>query len=122
MKCRKMFRLLTVINICLINCIGTKAQEDADYFLANTESGQYLVYGIRFLINFPDDACYEFIENISLTKGNKFIIMYIMDEMDNGRGVIIFDKKGNQINYDKVQKQRKKYYQPYNCCIVCRGT
>ena len=37
--------------------------------------------------------------------------------MLNGLWAIIFDKKGNQINYDKVQNQREQYSQTSTCCI-----
>ena len=72
-----MLRTHTLIIICLLCCTAAVAQVEPDYFLANTESGQTLVYGTRFLINIPDDACYEIIEEYHISKGNKFIIMHV---------------------------------------------
>ena len=86
---------IILIIISLMNCIAVNAQEEPDYFIADTESGQYLVYGSRFLISVPDEACYEIIEDVFISKGKKFIIMHIKDEMENDRGVIIFNKDGS---------------------------
>ncbi len=103
--------------LCIASCISLIAQEDSNYFITTTNGEHYLIHGTSFLINTPENACYEYIEGSSLAVGEKFIIIHVRDEMENDRGVIIFDKKGKQINYDVVQNERKKHYKPYNCCV-----
>ncbi len=115
-----MIRFHVLIIICSFIYMGIYGQEKPEYFINKTDSGQYLVLGSSFFIDMPANACYEYPEYSSLSIGNKFIIMRIMDEMDNMRGVIIFDKKGKQINYEKVQKERAKFYEHYNCCIYVK--
>lgn len=110
-----MKKLLTIL-IVLCSSI-TYAQKDTDYFISKTKEGTYLVKGSRFLINIPNNNCFEFIESPSITVGDNYIIIRLRDEMDNDRGVIIFDKKGNEVNFDIVQEQRKLHYKTYSCCI-----
>ena len=93
-----MLKFLTLLIICFLDFTTVNAQTKPEYFIADTENGQFLIYGTRFLINSPNNACYEFIDGINLSKGKIYIILHITDEPGNGRGVIIFDKKGHPIN------------------------
>lgn len=115
-----MSRPIITIFFVILECLVINAQENSNYFIANTDNGQYLVYGRRFLIDHPDNVCYELIEEIRLTEGEQFIVIEVLDDMENGRGVVIFDKKGNQINYEIVQNERKKFYNHYRCCVNTR--
>lgn len=104
--------------ICLLFISGSSiAQEELPYFINQTDSGQYLVDGKAYLINPTKNSCYEYAENTDIQSGKKYTIIRFGDEMDNLIGVVIFDKKGNQIDYQAVQEQRKKHYKPYNCCV-----
>ncbi len=59
----------------------------------------------------------ESYENTEIKVGEHFVIIRFLDEMENNRGLVIFDKTGNQINFDVVQEQRKLQHQHTNCCI-----
>jgi hypothetical protein len=115
-----MSRPIITIFFVILECLVINAQENSNYFITNTDNGQYLVYGRRFLIDHPDNACYELIEEITINEGKKYIVIQVLDDMENRRGVLIFDKKGNQINYEIVQNERKKYYNHYSCCVNVR--
>lgn len=110
-----------ILTILIVICSSiTYAQQDAEYFITKTKEGTYLVKGTRSLITIPNNNCFEFIESPSITVGDNYIIIHLRDEMDNDRGVIIFDKKGNEVNFDTVQEQRKLHYKTYSCCIYVK--
>jgi hypothetical protein len=112
---RSMKKLLTII---IVLCsIKSYSQNNLNYFITNTDEGAYLVKGERFPINISNNSCLEFIENYTITEGDNYIIIRLRDEMDNNRGVVIFDKNGNNVNFDTVQEQRKLQYKTYLCCI-----
>ncbi len=109
----------TFLIVCLmiLSSIVVNSQQDSKYFIVNTDMGQFLVHGDSYLLNSSDNACGDFIDEMSIKYGKVFTIIELFDEQNNRRAVIIFDKKGNQINFDIVQLERKKYYDYYNCCI-----
>lgn len=89
------------------------AQQDSSYFINDGK----LIYGDSVLLKIPENICNNAFGGEKLIVGNKFVIIRLIDEMENDRGVIIFDKKKGLINFDPVQAERKKYYQWYDCCI-----
>lgn len=97
-----------------------KAQNNQEYFISQNGQGQFLNYGTQFPITISESACFESLELSYITKGDKFIIVDVVDEMDNGVGVVIFNKNGKQINYNPVQKEREKYYQYSRCCVFVK--
>lgn len=113
-------RKLSLIISLLFIAGASIAQEDPPYYLYQTDSGQYLVKGKAYLINRSENSCYEHIESNSIKVGKKFIIINLLDEMENMIGVVIFDKKGSQIDYQVVQEERKKHFAPYNCCVYVK--
>lgn len=97
------------------------SQNDFHYFIIQNDSLQYeLVYGTSFPIKMDENACYEYVDEKYIVEGEKFIILNIRDEMENDRGVIIFDKNKGQVNYQAVQTERKKYYKFYKCCVYVK--
>ncbi|MGX1931279.1 hypothetical protein [Flagellimonas sp. 2504JD4-2] len=110
-------KLYFPIFILLASCSALKAQQDIDCHISTIEGAQHLVCGASTAINIPENSCYEYIEEKTITVGEKFIIIQVLDEMYNNRGALIFDKNGTQINFDIVQAEREKYYEHYNCCI-----
>src|SRR5688572_22456571 len=52
----------------------------------------------------PTKRCYEQIDPdlYTIEHSKNFLIVRIYDEMQNGRGILLFDTTGKQINFDKV--------------------
>ena len=114
---RSLINIIAIFIILIIMPAITNAQVEADYSVKINDEGAFLFYGTSYSINMPNNNCIEFIEDTKIIKGEKYILIRLRDEMINDRGVVIFDKKGNQINYDIVQEQRKLHYKSYECCV-----
>lgn len=97
--------------------INLGAQEKSNYFIVSTEFESFFIQGTRTSIVIPENACFEIVAENHITEGEKFMIVHVLDEMENGCGVLIFKKNGGQINYDVVQMERERYYSNSNCCI-----
>ena len=106
---KKIYLLVLLMEICT----SINAQQDSSYFINNGK----LMYRDSVLLIIPENICKSESNGAKLTVGKKFVIIRLRDEMENNRGVIIFDKKKGVINFDPVQAERKKHYQPYSCCI-----
>jgi hypothetical protein len=116
-----MKRFLILISMGLITILEVHGQEEQNYFISQTQTNQYFVKGVRFPIKFPLDYCSTELGNTYITKGENFIIVQILDEMEGSSGgVLIFKKSGEQVYYDVVQNERKKYYENYNCCVYVK--
>lgn len=113
-RMKKIFTTILLV-VCFLN--SSLSQEDLNYSIENTEEGQYLVFGKRIRINIAENTCFDYIEEKVIVEGEKFIIIHVQDEMENDRGVLIFNKKAEQVNYDPVQLERKKHYKHYECCV-----
>ncbi len=100
--------------LLIVSCTTLNAQQDSAYFIKDEQ----LVHGTSVLLNIPKNDCYlNSINEYKLIVGKQFVIIRIRDEMENHRGVIIFDKKNGLVNFDTVQTERKKYYKSYECCV-----
>ena len=110
----KIFSAIVLIAGVISNVFS---QEDSNYFIINANEGHLLVHGKQFPLNIPENTCFEYLEEKHVVEGEKFIIIHVRDEMENDRGVLIFDKKKGQVNYKAVQVERKKYYPYHNCCV-----
>lgn len=106
---KKIYALVLLMASCTI----INAQQDSSYFINDGK----LIYGDSVLLKIPENICNNAFGGEKLIVGKKFVIIRLRDEMENDRGIIIFDKKKGLINFDPVQAERKKYYQPYDCCI-----
>ena len=109
---KKIYTLFLVMTSCII----LHAQQDSSYFINDGK----LIHGDSVLLSIPENSCYNDMDGNELTVGEKFVIIHLRDEMDNDRGVIIFDKKEGLINFDTVQTERKKYYKWFNCCVYVK--
>ena len=112
-----MFRPLIILITCFACGTIIYAQDEAEYFVTESYEGQYFVIGNRFPIAIPEDPCFESLEDTQVFVGKRFIIVQVVDEMENWRGPLIFNKEGDQINYDLVQREREKHYQYSRCCV-----
>ena len=74
--------------LLMVSCTTLNAQQDSTYFI---KDGQ-LIHGTSVLLNVPENVCYDSMDGNELTVGEKFVIIHVRDEMENDRGVIIFDK------------------------------
>lgn len=100
--------------------LSVLAQEENSFKVKYEGNRPYLVeQSSKTSIVLPPNRCYENIDpdayTIEMTKN--FVIVHIHDEMENNRGVLLFDKALRQINYDKVTEARKKYYKYSSCCV-----
>ena len=93
------------------------AQQELNYAITTVDGVQQFTSGTVTSIAISNNSCVEQIEGHDITVGERFVLVQIFDEMENNRGMLIFDKSGTQINYDVVQEERKKYYPFFNCCI-----
>lgn len=115
-----MSKLYAIMIILATSLVPIIAQDNQDYFISKNSEGQFLNYGTQIPITISESACFESLELTYITKGDKFIIVDVVDEMDNSVGVLIFNKNGEQINYSSVQKEREKYYQYSRCCVFVK--
>jgi hypothetical protein len=113
-----MKQLSLVLLFCL-SFVCLDAQEDESYFIADTEEGQFLIFGKSWALA-SVLPCGDFINEIKVEKGFRYTIIHMYDEMYNQRGVLIFDKSGKRIDYSAVQNERSAFYDYFECCTYVR--
>ncbi|MEX0362242.1 MAG: hypothetical protein AB3N10_14795, partial [Allomuricauda sp.] len=86
------------------------AQQELNYAITTVDGVQQFTSGTATPIAISKNSCVEQIEGHDIAVGERFVLVQIFDEMENNRGMLIFDKLGAQINYDVVQEARKKHY------------
>ena len=116
--------MLRVAYIICILCYSASVsgQSNSDYSVNETDSAIHITIGSTYDINIPYGPCYgpDTYHDIFFEEGEKYILIDIVDEMENHSGTVILDKTGSLIDYDLVQLERSKYYQYYKCCVFAQ--
>jgi hypothetical protein len=112
-------KILLALSICFLSISNGNGQNES-YIIMSNEHGNFLVKRSDAVsIELPKNNCYETIGEHTITVENNFILIELLSE-GNRAGTLIFDKTGKQVDYSKVQEERKKHYQPFNCCVYVR--
>ena len=109
---------MKILSLIVLFSTTVYCQEDPQYVLFYDDNGAYFeYYGDRYYLSEKATGCFESAESTKMTAGENFLIIQIYDEMENSRGVIIFDFYQKLVDISKVQEVRKDYYEFEECCV-----